>query len=79
VGDHFLMVPFQCKLCHFRNILKRDPEENKARGVGILDTMKHANLDAFWKHKTYMVGSKLGEGRRMEKMMLPLGLQSVTP
>ena len=24
-GDH-LMVPFQCELCHFRNVYEREPE-----------------------------------------------------
>jgi hypothetical protein len=26
-GD-YLMIPFQCELCHFRNILGRDPDRN---------------------------------------------------
>jgi hypothetical protein len=28
-GDH-LMVLFQCELCHFRNVMKQDPEKRNA-------------------------------------------------
>jgi hypothetical protein len=47
-GDH-LCCPFQCELCHFRNIQGRLPN----MGLGYLDDMKlmkslrRVNLDAF--------------------------------
>jgi len=36
-GDH-LVTPFQCDLCHFQNIMDRDPEK----------LIRRANLDALW-------------------------------
>lgn len=46
-GDNF-MVPFQCDLCHFRNITKRNlrdkPEADKTLLIGI----GRAILDSFW-------------------------------
>jgi hypothetical protein len=42
-GDH-LMVPFQCKLCHFCNI----PEKWNHTDTKLLDFIRRANLDAFW-------------------------------
>jgi hypothetical protein len=35
-GDH-LMTPFQCELCHFHNIYKRDPEMYDLEDVEILE------------------------------------------
>lgn len=45
-GDH-LMVPFQCDLCHFRNIQLRDPGSGSRDGV-LLVAIRRAILDSFW-------------------------------
>ena len=45
-GDH-LMIPFQCEVCHFRNIMQRNPNRQLANDVEMLDLMQRANLDAF--------------------------------
>jgi hypothetical protein len=77
-GDH-LMVPFQCELCHFRNITLRDPEGHSARDNEVLDTVRRANLDAFWIRESTTVSSNLREALRMERMTFRLGLPCVTP
>jgi hypothetical protein len=45
--DH-LMTPFQCDMCHFRNINKRDPIKHKLEGIHLLRCIQHANPDAMW-------------------------------
>lgn len=49
------MVPFQCDLCHFRNIMKRDPWEFDPDDMEILEYIRRANLDAFWSRETSTV------------------------
>jgi hypothetical protein len=41
------MVPFQCELCHYHNIMKRNPEGNSATDLEILDIVRQANLNLF--------------------------------
>jgi hypothetical protein len=77
-GDH-LMVPFQCELCHFRNVMKRDPDKLNVKDKEILDFMRRANLDAFWSRETSTVKSNLKEGMRVERTAFRLGMPSITP
>jgi hypothetical protein len=46
-GDQF-MAPFQCPLCHFRNIMKRDPWKDDVLDKEIEEFIVRATLDAFW-------------------------------
>jgi hypothetical protein len=46
-GNH-LMTPFQCELCHFRNIMARNLVMSHAKDRAILEFSRQANLDAFW-------------------------------
>jgi hypothetical protein len=46
-GDN-LVCPFQCDLCHFRNIKKRDPFSSDLRDLRLLCRIRRANLVAFW-------------------------------
>ena len=58
-GDHLMGIPFECDLCHFRNITKRDPELT-SRGDGhTLMVIRRANLDACWSRATRTVRSNL--------------------
>jgi hypothetical protein len=77
-GDH-MMVPFQCDLCHFRNIMMRDPEAETRTDWEILDMIRRANLDAFWSREKSSVGASLREAVRMEKMTKRLGMPCITP
>jgi hypothetical protein len=77
-GDH-MMVPFQCDLCHFRNIMLRDPETGSGTDWEMLDMVRRANLDAFWSREKSSVGATLKEAVRMEKMTRRLGMPCVTP
>jgi hypothetical protein len=76
-GDHF-MCPFQCDLCHFRNIQKRDPLS------GTTDTLleaciRRANLDALWAREPRSVSGNLRERRRALKGALRLGIEDPHP
>ena len=44
-GDH-LMIPFQCELCHFRNLKGCDPR-NVKEDILLIRTIRRANVDAF--------------------------------
>jgi hypothetical protein len=46
-GDN-LVTPFQCDLCHFRNLMKRDPLMSLPQDLRMLKLIRRANLDALW-------------------------------
>ena len=46
-GDH-LMTAFQCDLCHFRNIKKRNPRPGRFQDDTMMLYIRRANLDALW-------------------------------
>ena len=53
-GDNFT-VPFQCDLCHFRNMYLRDPQVERSPDHLALVAIRRANLDAFWARATTTV------------------------
>ena len=57
-GD-MLMCPFQCEVCHFRNIMKRDPMTDYSKDFEIMEYMRRANLDAFWARESSTVTKNL--------------------
>ena len=44
-GD-MLMLPFQCEICHYRNITKRDPNERDVKDAEVLEFIRRATLDS---------------------------------
>jgi hypothetical protein len=77
-GDH-LMTPFQCELCHFRNIMARDPVMSYEKDLAILEFSRQANLDAFWCRAKSTVAANLRAGLRMEKTADDYGMPSIAP
>ena len=55
-GDS-LCTTFQCEICHFRNIKKRDMDLNSALDLKLKTYMRRANLDAFWSRQESTVRS----------------------
>ena len=47
-GDHLMGVPFECELCHFRNLNFRNPNWEDPRDGFTLMAIRRANLDAMW-------------------------------
>jgi hypothetical protein len=62
-GDH-LLCPFQCDLCHFRNITKSDPIGSVLTDFRLMRSIRRASLDAFWARASSTVASNLQEIRR---------------
>jgi hypothetical protein len=74
------MVPFHCDLCHFHNILKRNPWESRWEDHEILEYIRRAILDSFLSRELSTVAFNLREARRMEKKVsVCLGMPSIIP
>jgi hypothetical protein len=57
-GDN-LVCPFQCDLCHFRNIKRRDSFASNLKDLSLLCGIRRANLGAFWARRPGTVKSNL--------------------
>jgi hypothetical protein len=77
-GDH-LMCPFQCDLCHFRNIQKRDPLFGHRKDILLLQCIRRASLDAFWAREPSTVRANLRGAKRLEEIGDTLGMRAVCP
>jgi hypothetical protein len=62
-GDN-LVTPFQCDVCHFVNIMGREPLEGLASDVRLLKCIRRVNLDAFWAREPGTVNGVLVEAKR---------------
>ena len=79
VGDH-LMTQFQCEVCHFRNIMGRDPMIHVSEGDReLMADFQRALLDAFWSREPPTVRGNLIEAVRGERYGDRTGMPSVTP
>ena len=58
-GDHLMGVPFECDLCHYRNMRKKDPDFGNSRDVYLLMVIRRANLDACWARASSTVSGNL--------------------
>jgi len=63
-GDH-LLTPFQCDLCCFRNLQRRDPVIGLAKDDLLLCCIRRANLDAVWGREPHTVSATLRGVRHM--------------
>jgi hypothetical protein len=77
-GDH-LMCPYQCDLCHFRNIQKRDPLFENRKDRLLLQCIQRALLDAFWAREPSTVCACLRGAKRLEEIGDSLGIRAVSP
>ena len=46
--DHLMKLPFECDLCHFRNMNKQDTVSRYKRDESLLIAIQRARLDVFW-------------------------------
>ena len=74
-SDH-LMVPFQCDLCHFRNIAQRDPGQSGA-DVKLIVSIRRAT---FWSREpgTVVVATRK-KGVNIKKLGYLMGLSNISP
>ena len=77
-GDH-LMTPFQCDLCHFRNMKMRDPDPQDYLDRKLFQYIRRASLDSLWSREPATVGGNLSQARAMERCGRSIGLESVSP
>ena len=63
-GDHLMGVPFECDLCHFRNMNRRDPISGSPKDDRTITAIRRAQLDVFWSRRPGTVGASLGRLRR---------------
>ena len=63
-GDYLMGIPFECDLCHFRNVAERDPVSGNAKDDFTLVCIRRACLDACWSRETSTVTGNLGRLQR---------------
>ena len=63
-GDNFI-CPFQCDLCHFRNIQFRNPIVGSRQDMNLLVGIRRANLDAFWGRSSSTVSTNKSNLKRL--------------
>jgi hypothetical protein len=77
-GDH-LLCPFQCDLCHFRNIQRRDPVPGLTKDKLLLQCIRRASLDACWSREPSTVRSNARGAKQMEEIGDSVGIRGVSP
>jgi hypothetical protein len=77
-GDH-LMVPFQCELFHFWNIMKEEPRPGFTEHGNFMRHVCRCNLDAMWSREPRTMASNLDELCRVKKAARDFGTPSLTP
>ena len=56
-------IPFECDLCHFRNVNRRDPMVGSAKDNHTLMIIRRVNLDAMWSRESSTVLANLSRLR----------------
>ena len=69
-----MMIPFQCDLCHFRNIFGRNPLGSCTTDGETMNYVRRANLDSFWSRQTSTVVANMGQVKQMRKYELERGM-----
>jgi hypothetical protein len=77
-GDH-LMMPFQCELCHFRNVYSRNPNFTAGSDREAMMFFRRASLNAFWSRAPSTVRGNLTEGRRGQRFCTRMNVPSLVP
>jgi hypothetical protein len=73
------MCPFQCDLCHFRNIQGRDPAPGLTKDKLLLQCIRRATLDAFWSRESSTVAANFRGSKRLQEIGDSVGILSVCP
>ena len=63
-GGHLMGIPFECELCHFRNINGRDPIPRSIKDAQTLVGIRRANLDAMNAREHSTVRANFNQIRR---------------
>jgi len=75
-----MMTMFQCDLCHFRNIMQRDPNvETISTDEWLLICIRRAILDSLWSREPSTVRNNITECRRALKIGNIFGFTNTFP
>jgi len=77
-GDH-LLTPFQCDLCVFRNLRKRNPIPDSNRDTALLCCIRRVNLDAVWGRESSTVANSLRGAVQLVQQWAKVGLEPTFP
>lgn len=77
-GDH-LVTTFQCDLCCFRNLHRRDPQPDLLADSLLLCAIRRANLDAMWGREPHTVNATLRAAKNMIAQWTKVGLAPQFP
>ena len=70
-------IPFQCEVCWFVNLKKREPMKWLIKDVTLLHYLRRMNLDLMWSREPSTVASTLGQLKKGARMSLAIGLDPV--
>ena len=71
----YLLVPFQCDVCWFRSLEKREPRAGSYQDNRILGYIRRVNLDLIWSRAPGTIASTRDNIKMMLKMWRELGLE----
>ena len=72
-GDH-LVLSFQCRICHFRNMEGRNPVAGNNLDDRVMMLIRRVTLDSFWSREPATVRGTLRNKRKLEDIVAQLGL-----
>jgi len=72
-GDHY-MCTFQCDLCMFRMLQRRDPLEGSNVDTVMMECIRRVNLDALWSREPSTVAGNLSKAREVLRVRKELGM-----
>ena len=79
IDGAYLLVPFQCDVCWFRALEKREPRVGSYQDNRILGYIRRVNLDLIWSRAPGTIASTRDNVRMMLKMWRELGLEIDLP
>jgi hypothetical protein len=78
IGDN-LATPFQCELCHYRNVNGRNPSIGDPQAQRFNMLCRNASINAFWNVESSTVRTNLRQALRMEEIGATCGIDSISP
>ena len=79
IDGSFLLCPFQCDLCWFRNLQKRSPREGSYADARVLSYIRRVNLDICWSRSEGTISSVKNDLIKLVNCWKDLGLKIDLP
>lgn len=79
IDGSFLVVPFQCDICWFRSLQKREPQQGSYQDTRILAYIRRVNLDLIWSRAPGTIASTRDNIKMMIRMWRELGISIDLP